>query len=100
MGLSLQGARVLLTGASSGIGAATAPELAARGATVAITARRADRLAEVLAALPGEGHVAIPAHEHEVWRVAAQAGRSGSPGVFDLCRDVAADRWVLARAMD
>ncbi|HEX6887687.1 MAG TPA: DUF6504 family protein [Candidatus Nanopelagicales bacterium] len=43
---------------------------------------------------------AIPAHEHEVWRVAAQAGRSGSPGVYDLCRDVAADRWVLARAMD
>lgn len=43
---------------------------------------------------------AIPEHEHEVWRVEAQAGRSGSTGVYDLRRDVCADRWVLARALD
>lgn len=43
---------------------------------------------------------AIPAHEHEVWRVEAQAGRCDSTGVYDLRRDIAADRWVLARAMD
>ena len=43
---------VLVTGASSGIGAATARAFAARGATVGICARREDRLAEVVADLP------------------------------------------------
>lgn len=41
--------RVVVTGASSGIGAAAAIEAARAGATVALVARRADRLGEVLA---------------------------------------------------
>lgn len=49
MPTALAGARVVVTGASSGIGAALAPMLAERGATVGVVARRADRLAEVLA---------------------------------------------------
>jgi NAD(P)-dependent dehydrogenase (short-subunit alcohol dehydrogenase family) len=43
--------KVLVTGASTGIGAALAEGFAARGATVGICARREDRLAEVLARL-------------------------------------------------
>jgi len=46
---------VLVTGASSGIGAATALEFAARGATVGICARREDRLDEVLARMETPG---------------------------------------------
>jgi NAD(P)-dependent dehydrogenase (short-subunit alcohol dehydrogenase family) len=49
MGYSLEGKNVLVTGGSSGIGAALAEGFARAGATVGICARRADRLAEVLA---------------------------------------------------
>ncbi len=46
--MKIAGSTVLVTGASSGIGAELAPQLAERGATVGIVARRADRLEEVL----------------------------------------------------
>ena len=45
---SLSGSRILITGASSGIGAATARLLARRGAIVGLVARRAELLQEVL----------------------------------------------------
>jgi short-subunit dehydrogenase len=47
--MDVNGARVLVTGASSGIGAALARRLAERGATVGLVGRRRDRLEEVLA---------------------------------------------------
>jgi NAD(P)-dependent dehydrogenase (short-subunit alcohol dehydrogenase family) len=47
MGFDATGQRVLVTGASSGLGAALAEAFAAAGATVGICARREDRLLEV-----------------------------------------------------
>lgn len=49
MAYSAAGQRVLITGASSGLGAALARQLSAGGARVGLIARRPDRLAEVLA---------------------------------------------------
>ncbi len=49
MAYEVAGKRVLITGASSGLGAALARMLAARGAVVGLIARRRDRLDEVLA---------------------------------------------------
>jgi len=47
--VKVDGSRALITGASSGIGAALARAMVAGGATVGIVARRADKLAAVLA---------------------------------------------------
>src|SRR4051794_4549413 len=49
MGFELAGSRVLVTGASSGIGAGLAGAFARGGAAVGMGARRADRLGEVAA---------------------------------------------------
>jgi short-subunit dehydrogenase len=46
---SIAGKVVIITGASSGIGAATAVELARRGAKLVLAARRADKLGQVAA---------------------------------------------------
>lgn len=45
--MEISGARIWVTGASTGIGAALARELADRGARVAISARNAEQLAAV-----------------------------------------------------
>ncbi|MBX3094055.1 MAG: SDR family oxidoreductase [Cryobacterium sp.] len=58
--LQLGGRRLLITGASSGIGRSVAVLAARHGARVALVARRGDELDLVLSELHGEGHLAVP----------------------------------------
>ena len=52
---SLEGKTILVTGASSGIGKATAIECSKLGARVIITGRDEARLQQTLSSLEGEG---------------------------------------------
>jgi NADP-dependent 3-hydroxy acid dehydrogenase YdfG len=68
----------LVTGASSGIGAATAKALAAQGAVVALLARRADRLQELKAEIESAGGSAlvVPVDVTDAAQVSAAVARS------------------------
>jgi NADP-dependent 3-hydroxy acid dehydrogenase YdfG len=57
---SLDGKVTIITGASSGIGEATARMFAAEGAKVALWARRADRLTEISKQIEADGGEALP----------------------------------------
>ncbi|MCX7800858.1 MAG: SDR family oxidoreductase [Fimbriimonadales bacterium] len=61
--MALIGTRAIVTGASSGIGRAVAAALAASGAEVLATARRAERLRELAQAHPAVRWVAMDATE-------------------------------------
>jgi NADP-dependent 3-hydroxy acid dehydrogenase YdfG len=60
MAAPLEGRVAAITGASSGIGQATALALAGAGATVALAARREDRLEELAEKISAEGGRALP----------------------------------------
>ena len=56
---SLSGKKILITGASSGIGQAIAIECAKMGAQLIITGRNAERLKHTFDSLEGQGHVSL-----------------------------------------
>ncbi|MFD7715184.1 SDR family oxidoreductase [Streptomyces sp. NPDC059814] len=86
-----QGRVAVVTGASSGIGAATARSLHAAGFRVALLARRTDRI-EALAAELGDGAIAIPADVTDRDALVAAAGRVhqdlGSADVLVNCAGI------------
>lgn len=72
---SLEGKNILVTGASSGIGLASAVECSKMGAKVVITARNEERLKETMSQLEGEGHHMILAeltNQEEVERLVGE----------------------------
>ena len=72
--LTMAGRTVLVTGASDGIGAESARDLAAKGATVLVTGRSADKLRPVAEAVGTEPLVADFSRLDDVRRLAAQVG--------------------------
>ena len=73
--MDVTGARVLLTGASGGIGQAIARSLAGRGATLILSARRVEVLEPLSQELSGEAIACDLARREEVERLVREAGR-------------------------
>ncbi|MGA7690391.1 MAG: SDR family NAD(P)-dependent oxidoreductase [Jiangellales bacterium] len=86
---------VLVTGASSGIGAATARAMSGRGATVLLVARRQAALHEVAASLPGRAEI-YPCDVGDPDAVSAMAARVRTDvGVPDvIVNNAGAGRWL------
>jgi NAD(P)-dependent dehydrogenase (short-subunit alcohol dehydrogenase family) len=82
--IDIRGKRILLTGASSGIGAVAARKLAGEGATVIAVARRADLLAEVVEKITASGGnaVALGADLSDLDQVDAVVERAGPVDVL------------------
>lgn len=106
---TLAGKSILVTGASAGIGRATAIECSRMGARVYIVGRSAERLAETIAAMAGEGHEAIAldlaaegAVTELVARLPALDGVVNNAGITDVLPVpfITAERWERLRSID
>ena len=79
---NIAGKVIVITGASSGIGAATARNLAAKGALVGLGARRINRLKEIVHDIEGQGGKAVAFETDVAKRETVQALIDGTVKAF------------------
>ena len=98
------GSRVLITGASRGIGRALAEAFAARGCVTGLVARSEEELRALAGSLPGEGHEVLPADVGEHDQTADAVARFGrvdvvvaNAGVADYAPFMKMERESLER---
>ena len=104
---SLEGKTILVTGASSGIGRATAIACSQMGAVVVVTGRNESRLQETLDALEGSGHQMIAADianddqiDYLVDQIPAINGLVNNAGITETCPTQFIKRDKLNRVME
>lgn len=104
---SLEGKTILVTGASSGIGRATAIACSQMGAVVVVTGRNEQRLHETLDALEGSGHqmiVADIANDDQIDYLVDQMplidGLVNNAGITETCPTQFIKRDKLNRVME
>lgn len=104
---SLEGKTILVTGASSGIGRATAIACSQMGAVVVVTGRNESRLQDTLDALEGSGHQMIVADianddqiDYLVDQIPAINGLVNNAGITETCPTQFIKREKLNRVME
>ncbi|WP_241968181.1 SDR family oxidoreductase [Streptomyces sp. ICBB 8177] len=101
----LKNTTAVVTGASSGIGTAVAEALAAQGATVALFARRRDRLTELAEAINArDGGRAYPYEvdvtDADAVRVAIESAAEAHDGIGILVNNAGSGTWAPALEAD
>lgn len=92
--MELDGARALVTGASGGIGAAVALELAHHGARVVLSGRSQERLEAARAALPHFGHEVVSADLSSPEGPEELVAAAGEVDVFVSSAGLPASGWL------
>ena len=104
---SIENKKILVTGASSGIGKATAIECSRMGAKIVVTGRNEERLNDTFSKLEGDGHYKIIAdlsNEEQMDALVEQLpdiqGLVNNAGIVDTCLTQFIKRDKLERIME